>query len=529
MSHGIPQLLGRPAAPTSHGSEVGALGSSPALLEIEALCKHFGGIQALQDVSLAVAAGTVHGLCGANGAGKSTLVRILAGAQRPDRGLVRFAGEVIAIHSPRDANALGMRFIHQELNLVPTFTAIENMSLGDPGCARYGILDRRHARKRAREVMERLEARFRLDVSVDQMTVSERWMVSLGRALMQDARLVAMDEPTASFTDEEAERLFSVITDLRAHGVAVLYISHRLDEVLRIADRVTVLRNGRVVATHPARAIDRARLTREIVGRDVEPIPQHSTVPEDNVEIVLSARDLARPPRVRGVDLDVRRGEIVGIAGLVGAGRTEVLRMIFGADRPTGGTMTLDGAPFRPRSPYEAIRRGVALVPEERRSEGLLLQESIAFNLGLATLGSDRFERTPFLRPSRAHAAARELIDRLGIAASSTAQPVAELSGGNQQKVLVGRFVRAAPKLLMLDEPATGVDVGARTEIYRLIASLARAGTAVLLVSSDFEELAICDRIAVMREGQVTRVLDGDSASKDHLTALCYTNDREET
>jgi ribose transport system ATP-binding protein len=500
------------------------------LLAIDGLAKRFGGIAALEDVSLRLGAGSVLALCGANGAGKSTLVRILAGVETPDAGEIRIDGAPVTIGSPQDATRLGLNFIHQELNLVPKFTALQNMALGYEGAARRGLLDRRAARRRARAVVDRLGADFDLDAPVQDLTVSQRWMVSLGRSLMREgARVIAMDEPTASFTEAEAERLFSIISDLTADGVAVLYISHRLDEVLHVSHDVTVLRNGRVVGTFAADQIDRARLTREIVGQEVaelEAIPT-TGAPVEARPVVLSARGLAREPRVRGVSLDVHAGEILGLAGLVGAGRTELARLLFGADAPTAGTMELEGRAFAPRSPYDAIRRGVALVPEERRSEGLLLQESVAFNITLATAKESRRGglAAGLLSPGRARAIAREMVSRFGIKVASVDQPVGALSGGNQQKVVVSKYVRAAPKLLILDEPTVGVDVGARGELYAIIRDLAEAGAAVIIISSDFEELAICERVAVMREGRVTALVDAAHATKDHLTSLCYSEE----
>jgi len=500
------------------------------LLQIDGLTKRFGGVAALEDVSLSVAAGNVLALCGANGAGKSTLVRILAGVERPDAGTIRIDGHRETVASPKDATRLGLNFIHQELNLVPKFTALQNMALGYEGAARRGLLDRRAARRRAAEVIDRLGADVPLDAQAQDLTVSQRWMVSLGRSLMRDARLIAMDEPTASFTEQDAERLFAIISDLTTAGVAVIYISHRLDEVLHVSHDVTVLRNGRLVGTFAADAIDRARLTREIVGEEVAELKAAPPSPNAAVEreTVLRLDGLAREPRVRGVSLEVGRGEILGLAGLVGAGRTELARLIFGADAATAGTMELDGRAFSPRSPYDAIRRGVALVPEERRSEGLLLQESVAFNINLATAGEHRRPGLPLLSPARAKAAAREMVRRFGIKIASVSQPVGDLSGGNQQKVVVSKCVRSAPSVLILDEPTVGVDVGARGELYAIIRELAAAGTAVIVISSDFEELVICDRVAVMREGRVAALVDGPRATKDHLTALCYAVTEEE-
>lgn len=499
------------------------------VVEMRGISKAFGGARALDDVSITIGAGDVLALCGANGAGKSTLVRILAGVETADSGKVLIDGKDAHIGSPSDATALGLNFIHQELNLVPKFTGLENMALGWDGGSRHGLLDRRAVRRRATEVMAKLGDDIPLDVEVDRLTVSQRWMVSLGRSLMREARVIAMDEPTASFTEEEAERLFAIIADLTADGVGVLYISHRLDEVLHVSRDVTVLRNGRLVGTFEADQIDRERLTREIVGREVAelvPPSQETASRHLHTEPVISVRGLAREPRVHGVDLDVHPQEILGIAGLVGSGRTELARLMFGADSPTGGAMQLDGADYHPRSPFDAIRRGVALVPEERRSEGLLLEATVAENIALATLQDDR--SMGLLSPRKMRAAAGDMVERFGIKVGSVDQPVGALSGGNQQKVVVSKYVRTAPKLLILDEPTVGVDVGARGELYAIIRGLAEAGAAIVLISSDFEELAICDRVAVMREGRVTEIVDGALATKDHLTSLCYAASEEE-
>ncbi len=494
------------------------------LLEVRGLSKHYGGTQALDGVDLTLAPGQVRALVGANGAGKSTLVKILAGLERPDSGEVLVDGLPTTIASPQDATANGLSFIHQELNLVPTFTALQNMALGYSRAARAGLLDRRAARARAEVVMTLLQADFPLDWEVDRLSVSERWMVSLARSLMRDARMIAMDEPTASFTDAEVDRLFSLIRDLAGQQVAVLYISHRLDEVLDIADEITVLRNGRLIGSWGRGSMDRDRLTTEIVGAEVEQLSAHSTPTDVEHEVVLSLEGLARPPRVKGADLQLRRGEILGLAGLVGSGRTELARLIFGADRPTVGTMRLADAPYAPKHPYEAISRGVALVPEERRSQGLLLQESITFNVSMASLQRNRSGRHPLLSPAKAQAAAREAVERFRIKSQSIGQRAGDLSGGNQQKVVVGRYLRTAPTVLILDEPTVGVDVGARGEIYRIITGLTETGTAVLLISSDFDELAICNRVAVMHEGRITHVIDAEHASKEYLTQLCYSS-----
>jgi ribose transport system ATP-binding protein len=495
--------------------------AAPPLLQALNISKRYGGTQALADVSLSVERGKVHALVGANGAGKSTLVKILAGLERPDGGGIVIDGVEAQLQRPRDAIGHRLSFLHQELNLVPSFTAAQNMGLGYQSSGRLGLLDRRGIRSRAQEVMRGLDPQLDLDIPVEALTVSQRWMVSLGRSLMREARLIAMDEPTASFTEQEGERLFEIIRALTADGVAVLYISHRLDEVLEISDDVTVLRSGRLIGSWTRGTIDRRALTKEIIGREVERLIHQATAAPTKREAVLRIEHLQRLPRVRDVTLDLAAGEILGLAGLVGAGRTELARLIFGADRSTAGSMSLAGQPYAPRSPFDAIRRGVALVPEERRSEGLLLAKSVAFNVSLATLEQSR-GRFGLLSPTRMGSAAREMVQRFNVKASSVSQAVGELSGGNQQKLVIGKYVRTAATVLILDEPAVGVDVGARAEIYQIIRALAEAGTAVLLISSDFDELEICDRVAVMRSGAIAAIVSAPDATKENLTSLCY-------
>jgi ribose transport system ATP-binding protein len=510
----VPAVAGNPAA------------AARPLLETRGISKRYGGTQALADLSLTVSPGHVQALVGANGAGKTTLIKILAGLERPDAGEIVLDGQEVEFHRPLDATKHGLSFLHQELHLVPSFTAAQNMGLGYQHSGRFGVLDRRAIRRRAHEVMQRLDPQLDLTVPVATLTVSQRWMVSLGRSLMRTASLIAMDEPTAAFTEQECERLFEIIRGLTAEGVAVLYISHRLDEVLEISDDVAVLRGSRLIGRWSRGTIDRRALTNEIVGREVDEVIHQPAAARRRQQPVLEIENLQRLPRVCDVTLDLGAGEILGLAGLVGAGRTELARLLFGADRPTAGKMTLRGRPYAPRSPFDAIRRGIALVPEERRSEGLLLAKSIAFNVSLATMEQSR-GRFALLSPGRLGAAAHEVINRLGVQAASVGQPVGELSGGNQQKLVIGKYMRTAPSVLILDEPTVGVDVGARAEIYKIIRGLAASGTAVLVISSEFEELEICDRVAVMRAGRIAAYVTAPHVTKEHLTSLCYEAGKE--
>lgn len=505
--------LDAPTAPTV---------TDPPCLEMSGISKQFGGHQALEDVSVTLHPGRVLALCGANGAGKSTLVRILAGVESADAGTIRVRGREETVASPGDATRLGLSFIHQELNLVPKFTALQNIAMGADHTRRTGVLDLRGLRRKALAVMDRIGYSVPLDAKVEQLSVSDRWMVSLARSLMRDASIVAMDEPTASFTQEEADRLYGIVDELTADGVGILYISHRLEEVLHVSDDVTVLRNGRLVGSYAARDLDVASLTRHIVGRDVEDLTHRVTDTDPTAApVLLRTSGLTREPRVRDVDLTIHEGEILGVAGLVGAGRTELARLLIGADAAHAGSMTLDGRPYRPGSPSDGIKAGVALVPEERRSQGLVLRSSVASNITMASMRDPR-RRLGTFSPRRAAATARDAVSRFGVKTSSVHDAVGHLSGGNQQKVVVSKCVLTGPRLLILDEPTVGVDVGARGEIYDIIRDLAASGTSILMISSDFDELAICDRVVVMREGALTHSVPASRATKDHLTSLCF-------
>lgn len=513
-------------APLGAGPRAGGMtqprGAASAVfgLEMRNVSKHYGGVAALHDVSISLKYGETLALCGANGAGKSTLVKILAGAEKADSGQIVLDENEVVIDSPRAASDHGLSFVHQELNLIPKFNGLQNMALGLRQANRFGVTDRRALRARARDVCDMLGHNIVLDVPVEKLPVAERWMVSLGRSLMRPARVVALDEPTASFTNEEAERLYRVLEQLKGNGVGILYISHRLEEVLQLADRVCVMRNGAMVGMYGSDSLDAQALTRHIVGGEVETIePPGQSAPAQAVR--LSVRGLGRPPLVQAVSFDVHVGEILGVAGLVGSGRTEIARMLVGADVPAEGEMTLDGQPYAARSPHEALRRGVCLVPEERRSQGLVLTDSIENNLQMAAIGATR-HLTNRHRPRGSRRIAATLIQRLGIKARSSTDAVHRLSGGNQQKVVLGKYVRTQPRLLILDEPAVGVDVGARAEIFRIVTELAAGGTSVLMISSDFDELAICHRVLVVRGGSVVATVSGASATKNRLTQLSF-------
>jgi ribose transport system ATP-binding protein len=496
---------------------------SPPFVSVKSISKSYGGAQALRSASLAVFPGQVHGLIGANGAGKSTLIRILAGLTQPDDGDILVEGKRVVADSPHVANKLGMSFIHQELAFVPGMTVLENIMLGMPKKTRLGVVDWGAIAKDVAPIAARVGVRAPLDANAKGLSTAENWLIAIARALVLKARLIVMDEPTAALSAAEAERLFSIVRDLRRSGVAVLYVSHRLDEILELCQRVTVFRDGRSVADLAGPALTRPAMVDAIVGGAVE-TPVMRTNSRSLSERALSVRDLARAPKVKAVSFDLRKGEVLGLGGLVGAGRTELARLLFGIDRPQEGSMTLEGKPYAPRSPADAVKSGIGLVPEDRRIEGLILSKSLAFNVGLANLQSIIFHQAlPFVSSSRRKALAESAIRSLAIKTPSAETAVGRLSGGNQQKVVIARWLASKPKVLILDEPTRGVDVGARAEIHRLIRTLAAEGMAVLVISSEPEELPdMCDRALVMAEGRIVGELAGEELTRQRIIAASY-------
>ena len=503
-----------------------ARGAASPFVQVRGLKKAFGGVQALKGVDLDAFSGEVHGLVGANGAGKSTLIRLLAGLGQPDAGSIAVGGKTVEIGDPQEASRLGLSFIHQELNLVTKFSALQNIALGLPKPSRLGLIDWATVRRQVDVVAARLGIHFSLNTPVEDLSVVEQWMVSIARALMRDARLIAMDEPTASLSAEESETLFRIVRELASDGIAILYVSHRLDEILDLCQRITVFKDGERTLVTDRRSLDKPALVRAIVGSELAP-PEVRSGREAAGPVALEARHLRRLPAVRDVSLTLHSGEVLGLAGLVGAGRSEVARLLFGADQLQGGEMLLANRPYHPRAPYDAVRNGIALVPEERRSEGLLLDKSVAFNINLSHLSPLRSRGWfPWLSQRRSAERARAMSERLNVKAGGMHLPVRQLSGGNQQKVVIGKWLMRAPRVLILDEPSRGVDVGARAEIHRIIRDLAAKGTAVLVISSDNEELpGLCDRALVMVEGRVTGELGGEELTREALLRLSYAHD----
>ena len=496
---------------------------APPLLAAKDIVKSFGGAQALKGVSLDIHPGEVHGLVGANGAGKSTLIKILAGLVDRDSGVIEVDGKPVSIETPHQSTALGMNFIHQELSFVPGMTVLQNIMLGIPKRSRLGMVDWRAIAREVAPIAQRVGVTAPLSANVKGLSTAENWLINITRALVRKARLIVMDEPTASLSESESERLFAIVRDLSASGVSVLYVSHRLGEILSLCDRVTVFRDGRSTKLFEKSELTRQALVEAIVG-GTPAAEQPSQRSLEGLKTVLEVRGLTRSPKVENVSFDLHEGEVLGLGGLVGAGRTELARLIYGADRPDAGGMTLDGRRFAPSSPNAAVKAGLGLVPEERRTEALILTKSIAFNLSLANLKSIVFSPTIPLISGRARTAlATEVVEQLAVKTQDVMTQVGRLSGGNQQKVVIGRWLKRMPRVLILDEPTRGVDIGARAEIHRMIRELAGTGMAVLVISSEPEELPeVCDRVLVMAEGRIVSEFSGADVTRHAIVAASY-------
>ena len=486
------------------------------LLQMQGISKSFPGVQALQDIDLTVYPGEILALVGENGAGKSTLMKILNGVYAADEGTILWQGRPVAIHSPHDAQALGISMIHQELALIPYLDAGKNIYLGrEPQGAVPGTIDWRTLYRQAQADLAELDLKLNVRTPVRFFSIAQQQMIEVAKALSIDARLIVMDEPTSSLTDREVETLFSRMRSLRERGVSIIFISHRLEEVQGIADRVTVRRVGILVGTPPVSELKTEDLIRMMVGREVGQMYQKgSRTPAS--EVVLEVRNLSRGDKVRDVSFTLHKGEILGVAGLVGAGRTELAETIFGARPATSGEILLNGQPVHIRRPQQAIRNGIGFVPEDRKRQGLFLSMSVAANVVMAILR--RLTRPVLIRWSRVDEITRESIQRLDIRTPSQAQRVRNLSGGNQQKVVIARWLTLDPKVLILDEPTRGIDVGAKAEIYRLMNQLAERGVGILMISSELPEvLGVSDRILVMHEGRLAGEFDARTATQDDL------------
>ncbi len=491
--------------------------SAVPLLEMTGVEKSFPGVRALRGVSFELAAGEVLAVVGENGAGKSTLIKVLSGAVEPDAGRVVVNGRELPPGDPAEARNAGVAVIYQEFSLVPALSAAENVFLGrEPG--RLGWLHRREERRRAAELFARLGVEVDPGAPVRSLTVAQQQAVEVAKALAADARVLVMDEPTAALTPPEADRLFAVIRELTRHGVGVVYISHRLAEVFGIADRVLVLRDGEQVATRPAREFTRDGLIELMVGRRLDQEFPPRTPAVGGPRLVV--RDLRRGDAVKGVSFEVRRGEVLGLTGLVGSGRTETARLIFGADRRDGGSVALDGRELDIESPRDAIRAGIALLTEDRKGQGLILAHPVRDNFALPNLGL--WSRLGVLDRGRERAAFAAAADRLRIKVADPGSPAGTLSGGNQQKLVLAKWLERDCEAVIFDEPTRGIDVGAKYEIYQLVNALADRGKAVLFISSELPEvLGMCDRVLVMHAGRITgEITDAAAATQEDILRL---------
>ncbi len=482
------------------------------------IVKTFPGVRALDGVSFDVREGEVHALVGENGAGKSTLMKILAGAQPADSGEIFIDGKKVSIADPKHAEALGIGMVYQEFNLVPALDAVDNIVLGDEPL-RGLFLDRAAAVARAKATLDELGINLPVGVPTERLSVAQQQLVEISKALVRKARVIVMDEPTAALTAREIDGLFALISRLRARGVAFVYISHRLEELPQIADRITILRDGRNIDTRPLAEMPEAEMVRLMVGRSLEAhFPDLPPVAAD-APVVLEVADLVRGPAVNGVSLRVRAGEIFGLAGLVGAGRTEIVRAIAGADVAASGSVRIGGRDASVRSPGQGIAAGIALITDDRKRQGLVLGMSVRENTTLAHL--DLFMRGVFIDRAKETATTQRFIGELKIRTPSAEQTVRNLSGGNQQKVVLAKWLVKEARVFLFDEPTRGIDVGSKFEIYLLMLELLRHGAAIVMVSSELPEvLGMSHRVGVVRGGRIVAELPRSEASPDRVIAL---------
>ncbi|HLU74835.1 MAG TPA: sugar ABC transporter ATP-binding protein [Nonomuraea sp.] len=491
------------------------------MLQAAGVLKTFQGAVALDHVTFSVRPGEVHALIGGNGAGKTTLVKVLSGVYQPDAGQLRYLGEPVRFAGPAEARAAGIATVHQETNLVPTMSVARNLLLGREPRGRLGLIDFAAVHERAEAILAAYGLRTDVRRPLGSLGEGARQLVALARAASADARLVIMDEPAAALDPAELETLFGAVARLREEGRSVVYVTHRLEELYGICDRVTVLRDGRVVHTGPLAGLDRLRLVSLMLGRPFqpsrpEPIAGEPDVPAD--QPVLEAKGLTRHHVLDGVSLQLRAGEVVGLGGLMGAGRSETARAIAGALPVDAGQVTVAGAAARKWSIRDAVRAGIGLVPENRKTEGIVPTLSVRDNIALAAL--PRLSRAGIVSDARIDGIVTTFIQRLGIKAVSPHQPAGELSGGNQQKVLLARWLAMHPKVLLLDEPTRGVDVATKVEMQALLDELAVAGLAIMLISSDVAELVEnCDSVVVLRDGAITGRLTGPEVTEDRILA----------
>ncbi|MDX3927182.1 MAG: sugar ABC transporter ATP-binding protein [Shinella sp.] len=496
----------------------GAIPNAEYLLAAEGIRKEFPGVVALDDVQFRLKRGTVHALMGENGAGKSTLMKILAGIYMPDRGEVKLKGVDIRLESPLDALENGIAMIHQELNLMPFMTVAENIWIRREPKNRFGFVDHGEMHRMTADLFRRLNIAIDPETQVRDLSVANRQMVEIAKAVSYESDILIMDEPTSALTEREVAHLFGIIRDLRSQGIGIVYITHKMNELFEIADEFSVFRDGKYIGTHASTDVTRDDIIRMMVGREITQMFPKEEVPIGDV--VLSVRNLTLKGVFHNVSFDVRAGEILGIAGLVGSGRSNVAETIFGVTPASSGTIEINGKPVSIDSPNTAIRNRMAFLTEDRKDTGCLLVLDVLENMQIAVL-QDKFVKGGFVREREVGAVCEDMARKLRVKTPTLGERIENLSGGNQQKVLIGRWLLTNPRILILDEPTRGIDVGAKAEIHRFVTELARDGVAVIMISSEMPEvLGMSDRIMVMHEGRVTGFLDRDEATQIKVMEL---------
>jgi ribose transport system ATP-binding protein len=497
---------------------VTAAAAPPLALEMRHITKTYPGVRALEDVSIQVRPGEVHALLGENGAGKSTLMKILAGAQPKDSGEILIGGETVHIDSPQKAMDLGVSIIYQEFNLVPYLNAAENIFLGrEPRAAIPGFVDFGTMYRESQAIIDKLGVKLNVRTPVNRLSIAQQQMVEIGKATSRKCRIIVMDEPSATLTDHELHALFGLIRQLKSEGVAIVYISHRMEEIFEICDRVTILRDGHWIDTSDVKDLTREQIIKLMVGRDLgQMIPKE---PAEIGEPALAVKNLTRKGVLHNISVTVHKGEVLGIAGLVGAGRTELARVIFGADPFDEGTIELFGRPLKIRSPQEAIKNGIGLVTEDRKQQGLVLGMAVRENITLANL--KEVSVMSFIQAGKEREISRNYVRDLSVKTPTVEQTVQNLSGGNQQKVVLAKWLFTDSKVLIFDEPTRGIDVGAKTEIYQLMNALAKRGVAIIMISSELPEvMGMSDRIVVMHEGTIAGEMSREEATQEGIMHL---------
>ena len=486
---------------------------TPAL-RLEHIVKTFPGVRALDDVSFAVMPGEVHALMGENGAGKSTLMKVLGGIYQPDHGQIVVAETPVVMHSPLDAKAKGIVFIHQELSLAEELSVAENIYLGELPRKRFGLVDWTTLYDRTDAILKTLRVGFDARTRVGELSIANQQMVEIARALTVDAKAVIFDEPTASLTDAEKVVLFDVIADLKGRGVGIIYISHRMEEIFKITDRISVLRDGQYRGTLNTAETDEEEITQLMIGRKLD--LSRNVSHHELGDVALEVRGLSCGDLFQGIDFEVRRGEVVGFYGLVGAGRTEIAETLFGLREPSAGQILLDGKEIRIHSPADAIANGISLVPEDRKAQGLVLGMNCRDNMTLPQI--DDLKAGPFVAEGSEIAIFDQYRDKLDIRTPGWKQQVGNLSGGNQQKIVIGKWLSMHPNVLIVDEPTRGIDVGSKSEIHKLLRELAAQGYAVIVISSEMPEvLHVSDRIVAMYGGRIMRTFTSEEVTEDNL------------